>query len=525
MSQNRITIETGNALKTELRETLWAAKNKLANLFYADLRVNISDGQSAFAQNGMLKGSGRDSSLELSVRAIAGEKMKAPGYYGISLGPTDIPNFYNIVTDLLEKSYLLAMANAKNKEARTMSWGMLGKNLLNTALAPIEIHQKTVLPVYRVYPLDVPLQKIAETVLDISKEIKNSGTKVKMNYIGIGAWVEREIFASTDGSLIDQTFCYTQGIAYVVAQSEEGVSQEHYDYLGHQRGWEIIEEGIHGDYMDCPDFKTFSMNLARETCELTSCPSCPSTDKPVVVVTDPHYNALLSHEIVGHPTELDRILKMETSYAGRSWLFRNFAENMVGKKIGSEMLNAYSDPSLPGYGHYEFDHEGTPAKKIWHIRDGVLVGFMNSRQTAAIFRAEPNGHFKANGGQVVPLIRMSNTVFAQGHKDPAEIIREVEHGYYLVGHRTPSIAESRENFRISSRKVYEIRNGELGALYRNGGIMSDSRDYFINIDAVGNDFRLFPIPNCGKGQPMQTKRLGNGGPTMRSRAKLTGGAE
>ena len=29
--------------------------------------------------------------------------------------------------------------------------------------------------------------------------------------------------------------------------------------------------------------------------------------------------------------------------------------------------------------------------------------------------------------------------------------------------------------------------------------------------------------NCGKGQPMQTKKLGNGGPTMRSRARLAGG--
>jgi TldD protein len=52
--------------------------------------------------------------------------------------------------------------------------------------------------------------------------------------------------------------------------------------------------------------------------------------------------------------------------------------------------------------------------------------------------------------------------------------------------------------------------------------MNDSRDYFLNIDAVGSDFRLFAIPNCGKGQPMQTKRMSNGGPTMRSRARLSG---
>ena len=71
-------------------------------------------------------------------------------------------------------------------------------------------------------------------------------------------------------------------------------------------------------------------------------------------------------------------------------------------------------------------------------------------------------------------------------------------------------------------KVYEIKNGEIGQLFRDGGLMSDSRDFFMNVDAVADDFQMFAIPNCGKGQPMQTKRMGNGGPTLRSRARLTG---
>jgi TldD protein len=153
----------------------------------------------------------------------------------------------------------------------------------------------------------------------------------------------------------------------------------------------------------------------------------------------------------------------------------------------------------------------------------VLVGFMNSRQTAAVFGGAPNGHFKATSAALVPLVRMSSTVFAGGDRDPGDIVREVDRGWYLAGHRIPSIAESRENFRISARKVYEIRDGRLGRLYRDGGIMADTRDYLMNVDAVGKDFRLYPIPNCGKGQPMQTRKLGNGGPTMRSRARLAGG--
>jgi len=214
---------------------------------------------------------------------------------------------------------------------------------------------------------------------------------------------------------------------------------------------------------------------------------------------------------------------METAYAGRSWLLRGLTEHHVGRPVASPLVTAYSDPSLPGYGHYAYDHEGTPARRVVHIDRGVLRGFMNSRQTAAIFGGEPNGHWKGARASLVPLIRMSNTVFDAGSRNPEDILKEVDHGWYVTGHRIPSIAESRENFRISARRVYEIENGQLGRLYRDGGIMADSRAYLMNVDAVGSDFRLYPISNCGKGQPMQIKKLGNGGPTMRSRARLAGG--
>jgi len=110
-----------------------------------------------------------------------------------------------------------------------------------------------------------------------------------------------------------------------------------------------------------------------------------------------------------------------------------------------------------------------------------------------------------------------------GVSDPQKITGEVEHGYYICGNLIPSIAESRENFRISARKVYEINHGQLGQLYRSGSVIADSKSFFMHVDAVGNDLRLIAIPNCGKGQPMQAKRMSNGGPTLRSRARLGGG--
>ncbi len=165
----------------------------------------------------------------------------------------------------------------------------------------------------------------------------------------------------------------------------EDDTQELYDVLGHQRGWEILTEGVDDPPIVFPPFLDFSLALARDGVELAGAPPLPTLDREATVVTDPHYNTLVSHEIIGHPVELDRALKMETAYAGRSWLLRRLDDHQVGKPVASPLVTAYSDPSLPGYGHYKYDHEGTPARRVVHIDRGIFTGFMNSRQTAAIF--------------------------------------------------------------------------------------------------------------------------------------------
>src|SRR6266576_2973534 len=364
------------------------------------------------------------------------------------------------------------MVNGEMKADAREKFGPLGESLADTRLHPIEVRQDTVGALYRVDPRTMVLADMVRYATDVSRQIAAVDAGVKYNYVGTMTELARELFVSSEGARIDQSFALT---------------------------------------------------LAREGVALAAAPVLPTSDREVVVVTDPHYNTLVSHEIIGHPVELDRALKMETAYAGRSWLLGGLTEHQVGRRVASPLVTAYSDPALPGFGHYKYDHEGTPARRVVHIDRGIFRGFMNSRQTAAIFGGEPNGHWKATDASLVPLIRMSNTVFAAGTRATEDILSEVDHGWYVAGHRTPSIAESRENFRISARAVYEIRDGALGRLHRDGGIVADSRDYLMNVDAVGADFRLYPIPNCGKGQPMQVKKLGNGGPTMRSRARVAGG--
>ena len=518
----RVSVDLIDTLAPMVETRVREAARRLPHLRYADVRLEVTEGKGAGAENGTPKYSGDDYGFALGARVLAGDRMIAPGYVGQTLGTADLDDLDRIVREALERAYRRAMVNGEMKADAREKFGPLGESLADTRLHPIEVRQDTVGALYRVDPRTMVLADMVRYATDVSRQIAAVDAGVKYNYVGTMTELARELFVSSEGARIDQSFALTLGSCTVVTVDGE-VSQDLYDALGHQRGWEILLDGVDEPALRFPTFVDFALALAREGVALAAAPVLPTSDREVVVVTDPHYNTLVSHEIIGHPVELDRALKMETAYAGRSWLLGGLTEHQVGRRVASPLVTAYSDPALPGFGHYKYDHEGTPARRVVHIDRGIFRGFMNSRQTAAIFGGEPNGHWKATDASLVPLIRMSNTVFDVGTRSAEDIVKEVDHGYYVAGHRTPSIAESRENFRISARGVYEIKHGELGRLYRDGGIAADSRDYLMNVDAVGTDFRLYPIPNCGKGQPMQTKRLGNGGPTMRTRARVLGG--
>lgn len=510
---------------TPLAEHLVGSRaRRLADLRHADLRVDVTESRYGVAENGSARSSGDAVTLAAGVRVLAGDGPTiAPGYAGGSLGAADSGRLESALGALLEAAHRRARANAAAKAEARGKYGPLGESLAGTRLHPVPVHRARIPAVFSVDPRDVSPAAAAAFAADVSRQTRSVSAHIAHDTIAVLTRLSRELFASSEGALVDQAFARTQGSCFVVATGPDA-SQELWDVTGHQRGWEVLTAGIGEDLIAFPPFATFARALAGEAIELAQAPALPTGAAPVTVVTDPHYNALLAHEIIGHPVELDRGLKMEMAYAGRSWLLRDLARTHLGRRVASPLVGAYSDPALPGYGHYAYDDEGTPARRVDHIEGGIFTGFMNSRQTAAVFGGAPNGHWKATAASLVPLVRMSTTVFAAGDRDPRDILAEVDRGYYLVGHRVPSIAESRENFRISARRVYAIEGGQLGRLYRNGGIAADSRDYLMHVDAVGSDFRLYPIPNCGKGQPMQVRALGNGGPTMRSRARITGSA-
>ncbi len=516
-----ITVDILDRMRPNLASLVGERAKRLRGLRYCDLRIQVKEEKGAVAENGSEKASNEDYSFDFGVRVIAGGRRSASGYYGRILGAADAENIEKVVWEGIQQAHQRARASARLKDLTGRRFGSLGDSLVSADLAPVKIAQDTVPATYVVDPRSISLNDTVAMAVDGCKAAQGQSNRIVYAASSASTFLLREMFFSSDGADIDQSFAQTEGFVIAICAGENG-NFELYDFIGHQRGWEILTDGYNNGPIVLPNFMDFCSKLGADAAEAAAAPPLKPPDKEVVVVTDPHFNTLLVHEVVGHPSELDRALKYETSYAGRSWFLNDLEDNQIGRQIASPLVTAFSDPLMEGYGSFKYDHEGTLPRRAYIIRDGILEEFLNNRQTSAIMGVPPNGSARATEAYLVPLIRMTNTVFAPGQQDPKDIIGEVDSGYYVSGHRTPSIAESRENFRITAVKVYEIRNGQLGQLYQDGGITSDSRSYFMSIDAIGNDLRVNPIPNCGKGQPMQAKRMSNGGPTMRGVARLTG---
>lgn len=245
-------------------------------------------------------------------------------------------------------------------------------------------------------------------------------------------------------------------------------------------------------------------------------PAPPMRDTHVVF--DPSFMSLLSHEIVGHPSEGDRIVGREAAWAGTAWW-----KGMEGQKVGSEYFTAYDDPTVPGtYGYYLYDDEGVPARRKVLVKEGIIQERMHSRETAAMFDVEPNSSMRSNTYEYFPIIRMSNSFWGTGDWKPEEVIEDTKEGVLLTGSRSPSIDDARYQWAISAQAGWLIKDGELVERLKNCLVTATSPVFFNSIDALANDLK-FGTSSCGKGDPMQIAAVGNGGPTMRGVATIVGG--
>ncbi len=119
----------------------------------------------------------------------------------------------------------------------------------------------------------------------------------------------------------------------------------------------------------------------------------------VRVLLAPAAAAVLLHELVGHPLEGDLLLRGASPWSG-----------MQGKRLMQLPLSVSDDPTrieLPGA--FSDDDEGEPARPRELLADGVLVGALADRESAAALGV-PTGNARRASAHARPRPRMSNLV-------------------------------------------------------------------------------------------------------------------
>ena len=228
------------------------------------------------------------------------------------------------------------------------------------------------------------------------------------------------------------------------------------------------------------------------------------------IVLSPELAGMLAHEAMGHPCEADLVLGGAVT------------GNLVGKQIASELItmvdfaHSYHGEELliPVYA----DDEGTEAVDAVLIENGILRGFMSSRETAARLGIPATGNARAYTFSDEPLVRMRNTAILPGRSKLEDMIAGVEKGYYLMKTGNGQ-ADSTTEFMFGITLAYEIKNGKLGRAITDTTVSGTAIDMLRTVDAVSNDMHWECNGYCGKKQPMVVSM---GGPAIRAKAHLGG---
>ena len=219
---------------------------------------------------------------------------------------------------------------------------------------------------------------------------------------------------------------------------------------------------------------------------------------------------MLAHEAVGHTVEAD--LVRGGSVAGPN-LNRQVASELVNLVDFAHTWQGGTVP-LPVY----LDDEGTKAEDAPLIRNGILVGYMNDRESAAEYGVRPAGNARAWAFSDEPIIRMRNTCILPGKNTVEELIASVDDGYYLVNSGNGQ-ADLTGEFMFGVTCGYEIKNGKLGKALLDTTVTGVAFDMLKTVDMVSNEVEWSSSGFCGKKQRMA---VGMGGPHMRCKIMIGG---
>ena len=193
------------------------------------------------------------------------------------------------------------------------------------------------------------------------------------------------------------------------------------------------------------------------------------------VILAPAAAALLAHRALGHvlggAPDLDPL--------------------PVGTRLGPETVTLGDDGTVPGLrGSMPVDDEGTPGQNTTLVRNGVVVGAIHSRESAASAResgAAATGNLRTGLPGSPPALRLTNTYLAAGQATLSDLLADVSLGIYgieAVGCRGD---HGLAGLRLTAGRM--IRHGALAEPVKDIVISTSLRECLGRIEGVAADFQ------------------------------------
>jgi len=228
------------------------------------------------------------------------------------------------------------------------------------------------------------------------------------------------------------------------------------------------------------------------------------------VVLAPAISGLLAHESFGHGVEMDQFVKERAK-----------AREFLGKKVAAPIVTMLDDPSVEGArGSYPFDDEGVIAAPTTILENGIFVRPLTDLMSATWLGTARTPNGRAQGWDRKVYARMSNTFFARGASEPAELFASLEDGMVLEGFRNGIEDPQGWGIQFTANYAREVKGGKFtGRLFSPVTVTGYVPEILSNITMIANDFELEP-GTCGKGHK-EFVPVTSGGPHIRTRARCS----
>ena len=288
-------------------------------------------------------------------------------------------------------------------------------------------------------------------------------------------------------------------ISGVAIARRNGTIEKGLESIGLRRGWKSA--GGHD-----AAFRT----VAQRAAALLDAPGVRGGTYPVIL--DNELAGVFIHEAFGHLSEADFVY--ENAQAREMMT--------LGRRFGNKVLNVGDHGAAADLrGTLPFDDEGTPTQDTALIREGVLVGRLHSRETAAAMGEAATGNARAMSFRHAPIVRMTNTYIGAGQGTRDDLMRDIKLGVYACGAFGGQTLL--ENFSFTAAYGHMIRDGKIAELVKDVVLAGNLFQTLGHIERIGGDFTWNQMGGgCGKAGQFPLP-VTEGAPHVRIEQALIGG--